>query len=115
MDRFCQQLEFNFRLGLSATEATKKINEAYGEKSISLHTVCRFYKRRKNGEEYTGPKPKSGRPRSDFGEALRDLVDNDPYLTARELAKAFSCNNTTKWKRLREMGLTNKWNIWVPQ
>lgn len=114
MERYCGQLEFSFRLGLSATEATKKIHAAYGEDSISYDTVCRYYRLRKSGEEYSGPKPKSGRPSLDIGQILRELVDEDPFLTTRELAKAFDCGNATIWRHLRKLGLTNKWNIWVP-
>ncbi len=114
MNQYHAQLDVLFRLNYSVAETTQRINDAYGEFAISKSTVKRYFRLKKSGEEYSGHKPRCGRPRLDLGGFLHDLVIDEPFMTTRELANAFGCSHNTTWLRRRTMRLTSKWNIWVP-
>ena len=92
----------------------KEINSTYPDLQISKQTVHRFYKIRESGEQYEGRKPGSGAQAFEIDEELTELIEQDPYLTCKELGRYFGCDKSTIHRHLLLLGYTSKWNTWLP-
>jgi len=55
-------IKFLTKLGKSATETYNLLTEVYGDQCLSCTQVFEWFKKFKEGREYVGDDPKSGRP-----------------------------------------------------
>ena len=98
---------FEYRRGVSATEATNNILKAYGP-VVSVFTCQRWFDKFKSGVYDLENKPKSGRPRSLNDDDLKTLVTSDPRLITNEMADRLGCDQATVWRRLKQLGMVSK-------
>lgn len=107
-------LFFCFKLGDSATEAHRKLCQAYGDDSMSLRVCQQWYSRFKEGDEDIKNKHRSGRPAEVDEKDLQLLIDVDPKLTTREMADYFDVEHSTIVHHLTSLGKVSKLGRWVP-
>ncbi|CAF1553790.1 unnamed protein product, partial [Adineta ricciae] len=58
--------------------------------------------------------PRSGRPLELDVDLLKQLIEQDPRLTSRYLAKQLGCSYTAVEKHLNELGKRWKYGVWIP-
>jgi transposase len=93
-----------FRLGRKATEATSNICGTMGKDVLSIRTAQHWFNRFKNGNFELDDLPRSGRPLELDVDLLTQLIEEDPRLTLRCLAKQLGCSPTTVETHLGELG-----------
>lgn len=90
------------------TTIAREIREVYGNFAIKERTCQKWMKRFKGGdkdEEDVEDKKRSGRPSKFNEDALRQLVEEDPTQTTREMAKSLNTSQMTVVRHLKKMGL----------
>ena len=107
-------LLYHFEKGHTAGEASRDINELFGNGTIERTTAYRLFEHFQNGD--TSLEDKKGRGRqSDFDDqALLDAVEEDESLTTRILAGIFNVDQSTIVRRLKKLGKVWKLAGWVP-
>ena len=99
---------YDFKSGLNAKESFRRIADAFGEETISLRGVQHWFQRFRSGDFCLEDRPRSGRP-SDFDDdRLRQLVEDDPYLTSRAIATMMDVSQPTIIAHLRNIGKVSK-------
>jgi len=71
-----------FRLGRKATEATSNICSTMGKDALSIRTAQHWFNRFKNGNFELEDLPHTGRPLEVNIDVLKQLIEEDPRLTA---------------------------------
>jgi histone-lysine N-methyltransferase SETMAR len=97
-------LHFQWQLKSNATDAAKKICEAYGEGIVSVRTAQEWFKKFREGNEDLSDKPRSGRSREVNRQAVVNAIEEDPSMTTRMLADDFDCDHVTILTILHEAG-----------
>lgn len=67
-------IQFCHKIGFSAAETLKYMQQVYGDDSMSKSVVYEWYKRFKEGRDSIGDYPKSGRPTTATGDSQVDAV-----------------------------------------
>ncbi|CAF1574535.1 unnamed protein product, partial [Didymodactylos carnosus] len=99
-------LLYEFFLGHKATEATNNICRTMGQDIISTRTAQRWFSRFDNGDFELDDSPRSGRPTEIDLDQLKQLIEDDPRLATRCVAKQLGCSHTTIETHLNELGKT---------
>ena len=68
---------YEFRRGLTATEAMKNITATYGQ-VISVRRCQAWFERFRSGDHNLNNRPRPGRPSAFENRVLRELVNKDP-------------------------------------
>jgi histone-lysine N-methyltransferase SETMAR len=102
--------------GLSNREIEVEINEVHGHGTISLRTVQKWTHRYAAGDESFDDKPRSGRPpKDDLIPAVTGLLDDDPFLSQKKIAKYLGVHPHTVNRILTQvLGLTRVRFRWIP-
>jgi histone-lysine N-methyltransferase SETMAR len=104
---------FHFRSGVSATVATKKICDVYGD-VLKVNKCQRWYRKFSTGDLDLSDGDRSGRPVNFDNDALKTLVETNPKLSIQELANTLQCTWSTVQRHLKEIGKVYREGIWVP-
>ena len=104
-------IKFLIKLGKSATETYNLLTEVYGDQCLSRTQVFEWFKKFKEGREYVGDDPKSGRPSTaktqENVEKVARIVRGDRQLSIRAISELTNINKesvrfcTTIWARKR--------------
>lgn len=105
---------YDFKSGLTAAESQQRLCDAFGQGCVSQRNVRLHFQRFRNGDFDTEDKPRSGRPGTVDDERLLELVDMDPYLTAREIAETMGASHTSIINHLHANGKVSRLDRWVP-
>ena len=108
-------LLYEFRLGRTATEATNNICSTVGEDILSICMAEHWLNCIKNGNLKFDDLLRSGRPLELDVDLLKQLIEEDPRLTSRYLAKQLGCSHTAVKKHLSESDKTWKYGVWIPR
>jgi len=88
-ERVC--VKFCFKLGKTATETWKMLQQAFGDKCMSRTQCFEWYSHFKTGRPSIDEDLRSGRPSTSTDEvhidAVRDLILQNRRLTIREIAE----------------------------
>jgi len=95
-----------FRLGRKATEATSNICGTMGEDALFIHTAQHCFQQFKHGNFELDDLPRSGRPPEVDMDVLKQLIEEDPTLTAWCFTERLECSHTTVETHLGELGKT---------
>lgn len=107
-------LAYEFKCGLNASQAARKINKALGKGTIGASTARNWFSRFNKGIFDVHDLPRTGRP-VDFDEAhLEALLQNESRQSTRELAEQIGCHHSTVADHLEKIGKVQKWGSWVP-
>jgi hypothetical protein len=87
----CVREKFCFKLGKTATETWKMLQQAFGEEFTSRTQCFEWYSHFKIGRTSIDEDPRSGRPSTSTDDvyigAVRDLILQNRRLTIREIAE----------------------------
>jgi histone-lysine N-methyltransferase SETMAR len=105
---------YEYRLGHNASTATRNINEAWGEDTLSERTTQWWFKKFRSGDMNLENQER-GRPGSVIdNDQLKALVEADKHKTVRELAEDLNVNISTISRHLQSIGKVKKLDKWVP-
>jgi DNA-binding Lrp family transcriptional regulator len=101
-------LSFYYGKGMSEAEAHEEISKKYGPKAISTRTIAKWYESfRPSDNSSCGKSPKGPSPKF-TDEFLIDLVNNNPNLNIKELAKLANCSGSIISKRIKRINLNGE-------
>ena len=104
---------YEFKKGSSASEAARNICNVYGNKALSVRKCQRWFTQFRSGNLNLRDSPRSGRPASISNQALLNVIEENPKLTAREIAQQLNTTHTTIITHLHEIGKVSKLGQWV--
>lgn len=107
-------LLFLFHSDLSAAEAHRRLQQAYGADALSYETCRRRFDRFQQGNYTIDDEVRSGRPMEMDVDVLKDLVESDPHLTTRDMSAQLGFTHSTIEAGLRKLGKVQKLGRWVP-
>ncbi|KAK6021838.1 hypothetical protein OSTOST_12482 [Ostertagia ostertagi] len=98
--RIC--LLYEYRLGSIAEVASYNLNKVFGPGAISLFSVTHYYAKFRRGDTNLEVKQRGKYTMVD-PDIVQAMVERDPTLTCRKIAKVFGVNPTTISRLLRKM------------
>ena len=105
---------FLFLSGLNVKDIHDKLIATYDTNAPSQATIYRYVARYKEGDYSFEDEPKSGRPRELDLDKLREIVEDDPYLTTRDMETLLDVDWSTAARGLKTIGKKAKFRRWVP-
>lgn len=103
-----------YRSGSNATQAANKICHSMGEDVISVRTAQTWFNKFKKGDLNLDDLPRSGRPVEIDLKFLKELIEQDPRITTRELGELLDCSHMTIARHLADLGKVWKYGVWIP-
>lgn len=103
-----------FHRKVTAAEARRIICETYGDNAVTANISKFWFKRFHDGDFDLSDKERSGRPQELLTDELSALLAEDSSLSAVDLAKVLSVDQSTVNRRLHAMGKVLKQGHWVP-
>lgn len=97
-------LFYEYKLGTTATEATKKIRTVFGNESLQVRVAQIWYGKFKDGHTNVQDDARSGRPSLIDDGLLRTAIEANPNLCCWELADQFSVCEETIRVHLQSLG-----------
>ncbi|EFN81026.1 Histone-lysine N-methyltransferase SETMAR, partial [Harpegnathos saltator] len=77
---------YEYKLGHSAAEATRNINTAFGEGSVSDRTIRHRFEKFRSGDTNLDNLPRGHAPSVIDDNVLKDMVEADSRLSVRDIA-----------------------------
>uniref|UniRef100_A0A0K0G4C3 Histone-lysine N-methyltransferase SETMAR (inferred by orthology to a human protein) n=1 Tax=Strongyloides venezuelensis TaxID=75913 RepID=A0A0K0G4C3_STRVS len=99
---------YEFQLGHKASESARNLCAALGRDIVNVRTVQRWFSRfqaENTDLEYEGCNRKPLMFNEDF---LKSRIQNDSYITTRELEEKMGCDHTTIARRINALGYVQK-------
>jgi len=87
-------IKFLTKLGKSATDTYNLLTEVYGDQCLFRTQVFEWFKKFKEGREYVGDDPKSGRPST---AKTQENVEKVARIASPYQAKEEGSNGTITW------------------
>lgn len=84
-----------FKMGLKAAEAARKVNQELGEDTVKVRTAQFWFKKFRQGDESLEDDKGRGRPSLVDDEQLRAIVSANPSKSTREIAKELEVGHST--------------------
>uniref|UniRef100_A0A7I4Y9V7 HTH_48 domain-containing protein n=1 Tax=Haemonchus contortus TaxID=6289 RepID=A0A7I4Y9V7_HAECO len=111
---FRQIYFYEFKLGRTAAQPARNINEVWGQGSVNECTVQRWFQKFRAGNASLEDEPHGSRLPTLDNEQLKASVEADPHKTLRDIAKELNVHHTTIVRHLKQTGKTKKLDKWVP-
>lgn len=105
---------FEYNLGKTVSEAVKDICQACGESAVSERTVRRWFDKFAKGNKSIEDEPREGRPVEIADADIEALLNNNPRMSAREIADTMGLSDTAVLQHLHQMGKVCKFGRWIP-
>ena len=102
-------LLYEFKLGTSASSASRKLCTAFGEGAVTERTARNRFQKFRAGNETLEDEPRAGRPISLNNDDLKAAIESDSCLSCHELASRFHVRDETIRLHLHQLG--NRWKI----
>ena len=87
-------LLFEYQVGHNASEAVRNICYIMGNGAVSKATACRWFKRFRNRDFSLDDEQRSGRPTEIDLIELKHLIEKEPTLSTREVARRLGCTHS---------------------
>lgn len=110
--RIC--LLYEFKLRHKASVATKNINLAWGDGSVSESSTERYFKKFKSGNISMENDDRGRPPTTVSNDHLKEVVEADTRKSTRELAVDLNVSKSTISRHLQELGKVKKLDKWIP-
>lgn len=107
-------LLYEFEKGNNASVATENLCGVFGDDSVNVRTVQRWFAKFKNGEFSLEDEPRSGRPTKIDNEELRRELEQNPYSTSVTLGQMFNVSHSTILEHIHSLGFVLKYARWIP-
>lgn len=105
---------FLMNSGETIAAAQRKLHVTYDNKAPSYETCQRWATRIKNGDFSIQDAERSGRPMELDLDALKEHVEDDPYLSTRDIAIIMQHHYSTIDRGLAKIGKVRKLGRWIP-
>ncbi|KAK6765080.1 hypothetical protein RB195_025132 [Necator americanus] len=103
---FRQIYFYEFKLGRTAAQTARNINEVWDQGSINECTVQRWFQKFRAGNTSLEDDPLDN-------DLLKATVEADPRKTTRDIAKELNVDHTTVVRHLKQIGMTKKLDKWA--
>ena len=103
-----------FKLGHNAIEASRNINEAFGQGTVTNCSVQNWFAKFHSRDESLDEKGGRGFPTSIDNEDFRSTIETDSAANTRQIGKLFNVNHSAIVRHLDQKGYFNKLNWLVP-
>ena len=107
-------LLYEYQLGHSASQATRNICSAIGQHVISTTTACYWFSRFRKGNYSLQDEPRSGRPTEINLDSLKQVIEEEPTLTTRNVASKNGCVQACIVYHFQKLRLVSKLGQRVP-
>uniref|UniRef100_A0A0N5C6I1 HTH_48 domain-containing protein n=1 Tax=Strongyloides papillosus TaxID=174720 RepID=A0A0N5C6I1_STREA len=105
---------YEFKRSTNAGKTTRKIKETFGENLVFVSAVQKWFKNFREGSKDL-ENEESERPKSVLhNDVLREVVEANPRITVRELARELNVSKSTVSRHLQEIEKTKKLDQWTP-
>ena len=84
-----------------------------GEDVLSIRMAQHWFNRFRNGNLELDNLPRLGRTMELDVELIKQLIEEDPRLTSRDLARQLGYSHTAMERHLNELGKTWRCGIWI--
>lgn len=105
---------YEFLQGLKAADGHRNLCHVIGEDTIQYKTVKFWFHRFKHGDYSLEDKPRSGRPRLDVDDDIKQALEEEPRSTVRELSSTLGLAKTTVHEHLIKSGRAPKYGQQIP-
>lgn len=103
--------KYEYILGASASGAAKKINSIFGKGTVNIRYVQRWFEKFRTADITVEYKP---RPKVLVNnQRLKNIVEKNPEMGVREIAKILNISVATVSRRLTAMGKVKRPEYWV--
>jgi len=99
---------YEFKLGHTAAEATRNINIAFGKGTVNERTTRRWFEKFRSGDTSLDNLPRGHAPSAIDNAVVKEMIEADPRLTVREIAKRLEINHSTVVRCLNRLGKVKK-------
>ena len=103
-----------FNSGKNASKTHDELCSVYGENAVSLRVCYQWFSKFRSGNFSIEDAPRSGRPTVIKNDQVKQIVDQNPQLTTRQIADIASVSKSTISRHLKEIGYVSKLDVWVP-
>lgn len=109
-------LAFCYRRGMKTNEIVEIFAETYGEEAYSIDAIRYWLRQIKTGRVNLHEQPIHGKPTDDgITPAIKSMIENNPLLSARQIAKLLGISPNTVIDRLtNSLGYHCYQTKWVP-
>lgn len=105
---------YEFKLHHNASEATRNINFAWGDGSVSERSTQRYFQKFRSGN-FSIENDDRGKPDTVVSnDHLKAVVESDTRTSVRKLADELSVTKSTISRHLQELGKVKKLDKWIP-
>ena len=106
-------------LKVATADIHREFTNTWGDLTPTLRTLQLWVKAFENGTKTSfADAPRSGRPRTSLTnektQALKEALDEDPFLSVRQLSDAIDECKSSVYRMLTEMNYRNICGMWVP-
>ncbi|GFV96154.1 histone-lysine N-methyltransferase SETMAR [Trichonephila clavipes] len=105
---------YEFQKGTNASVACKNLCAVHGKDIVNIRTCQRWFSKFRAGDLSLLESDRSRRPSKMDNDVLRSMLENNPHLTSREIAKEFGIHHTTVEDYIKSLGFVLKRSVWVP-
>lgn len=105
---------YEFKLGVNASQTSRKVNEAFGEGSVTERCVQKWFKKFREGDMTLQNEEGQGRPSTVDDNQLKATVEENSRTTIRKLANELKVSKSTVSNHLKNIGKRKKLDRWVP-
>ena len=103
-----------FNSGKNASKMHDELCSVYGENTVSLRVCYKWFSKFRSGNFSIKDAPRSGRPTVIENDQVKQIVDQNPQFTTRQIADIVNVSKATIARRLKEIGYVSKLDVWVP-
>ena len=86
----------------------------FGKDAVSLRSCQRWFEKFRSGNFSVKDSSRTSRPTEINTDKIKVLLDENPYLTARDIAEDLQISHTSVLNHIRKIGYVNRLDAWVP-
>lgn len=113
-EHFHHILLFYYKKGKNAAQAHKKLCAVYGKDVLTERQCQRWFANFRSGNASMKDAPRLGRPIKDDDDKIKELLEDNPYYSTREIAEKLNVSHTSIEEHLKQLGYIKKLDILIP-